>query len=344
MFNGVHHIAIICSNYEVSKRFYTETLGFTVRCETYRSERDSYKLDLCLNGDYVIELFSFPNRPARPSYPEACGLRHLAFSVDNVDVVKQKLESKGIVVENVRLDEITNKRFTFFEDPDHLPIEIYESDDTGNSFSKFQASLTQVSADVDQDLPELHKQLSEEYMKVVADRRISYGDTGSIVKKTEVVVKHIFGQQVDANIECRPIGMTQTAADAVGKVVTDRKKKSLSSLIEYPPDVDAIKKYLESPEEIDIAGRDYFGLSALDKFVSWNDVNLIKLMLEYLSNDQIIDNNNKEGNTCLHLAVELDCQLSYEYLLFHENLKQIQNKNQLTAVQLMQAKSKNWAI
>jgi len=343
MFDGVHHIAIICSNYEVSKRFYTETLGFTVKCETYRSERDSYKLDLCLNGNYVIELFSFPDRPARPSYPEACGLRHLAFSVDNVDVVKQKLESKGIVVENIRLDEITNKRFTFFEDPDHLPIEIYESDDSESGFSKFQASLAHLSTSMDQDLPELHKQLSEEYMKVVADRRTSFGNSESIVKKTEVIVKHIFGQQVDVNTTCQS-SLTQVSVGRNTSNITDRKRKSLSSLIEYPPDVNAIKKYLESPDDIDVAGRDYFGLSALDKFVSWNDVTLVELILKYLSNDQIIDNSNRDGNTCLHVAVEFDCQVSYEYLLFHEKLKQIQNKNQLTAVQLMQAKSKNWAM
>lgn len=338
MLSGVHHIAIICSNYEVSKKFYTEILGLTIKCETYRKERDSYKLDLCLNGNYVIELFSFPNRPPRPSYPEACGLRHLAFSVNNIDEVKQQLESSGIKVENIRLDEITNKRFTFFEDPDQLPIEIYEADNYDKSFSKFQASLTQLSTEVDNELPVLHKQLSEEYMQVVADRRVSCGDTGSIVKKTEVVVKHIFGQTVDSNVDC------QSGATQVTVAATNSKKKSLSSLIEYPPDVEAIKKYLESPSEVDIAGRDYYGLSALDKFVSWNDVNLVKLILEYLSDDQIVDNQNKEGNTCLHLAVEHDCQLSYEYLLFHEELKQVKNKNQLTAVQLMQAKSKNWCM
>ncbi len=122
----VHHIAIICSNYEVSKNFYTEILGLKILKETYRRERDSYKLDLLVNGTYQIELFSFPNPPARPSRPEACGLRHLAFAVDNIDEALQILNTKGIFTEPVRVDEITGKRFSFFADPDELPLELYE--------------------------------------------------------------------------------------------------------------------------------------------------------------------------------------------------------------------------
>ena len=123
---SVHHIAIICSNYELSKTFYTQILGLQIVNETYRPERQSYKLDLSLNGQYVIELFSFPNPPLRPSRPEAVGLRHIAFGVADIDATKQILQDKGIEVEPIRTDELTDKKFTFFEDPDHLPIEIYE--------------------------------------------------------------------------------------------------------------------------------------------------------------------------------------------------------------------------
>jgi len=123
---SVHHIAIICSNYELSKTFYTQILGLQIVNETYRAERQSYKLDLSLNGQYVIELFSFPNPPLRPSRPEAVGLRHIAFGVADIDATKQILQDKGIEVEPIRTDELTDKKFTFFEDPDHLPIEIYE--------------------------------------------------------------------------------------------------------------------------------------------------------------------------------------------------------------------------
>ncbi|HSO86429.1 MAG TPA: VOC family protein [Draconibacterium sp.] len=126
MINKVHHIAIICFDYEVSKKFYTEILGFTILCETYRKERESYKLDLALNGDYIIELFSFPIPPKRPTRPEAAGLRHLAFEVDNLDEVIAHLTNHNIEVEPVRIDEITYKRFTFIDDPDNLPIEFYE--------------------------------------------------------------------------------------------------------------------------------------------------------------------------------------------------------------------------
>ncbi len=126
MIKGVHHIAIICSDYKQSKKFYTESLGLTVVREVYRKERDSYKLDLALNDQYIIELFSFPNPPARPSRPEACGLRHLAFSVDDIESSIYTLNSKGITTEPIRVDEFTGKRFTFFADPDGLPIELYE--------------------------------------------------------------------------------------------------------------------------------------------------------------------------------------------------------------------------
>lgn len=122
----VHHIAIICSNYERSKKFYTEMLGCTIVLETFRAERNSYKLDLAISGTYIIELFSFPNPPARPSRPEACGLRHLAFSVNNIETSIEFLKSKGITCEPIRVDELTDKRFTFFADPDGLPLELYE--------------------------------------------------------------------------------------------------------------------------------------------------------------------------------------------------------------------------
>ncbi len=123
---SIHHIAIICSNYERSKAFYTEILGLTILQEVYRAERQSYKLDLALSGQYVIELFSFPNPPARPSRPEASGLRHLAFQVENIEAAVQLLQQKNIIVEPIRIDEYTQKKFTFFADPDDLPIELYE--------------------------------------------------------------------------------------------------------------------------------------------------------------------------------------------------------------------------
>ncbi|WP_343008801.1 SMU1112c/YaeR family gloxylase I-like metalloprotein [Clostridium celatum] len=123
--NKVHHVAIIASNYEVSKNFYTKVLGLEVIREVYRKERDSYKLDLKI-GDSEIELFSFPNAPERLSYPEARGLRHLAFQVDNIDDAIASLNSNGIECEPIRVDEFTGKRFTFFEDPDKLPLELCE--------------------------------------------------------------------------------------------------------------------------------------------------------------------------------------------------------------------------
>lgn len=126
MLKSVHHIAIICSDYEKSKAFYTQILGCEILAENYREERSSYKLDLMLNGVYCIELFSFPDPPKRVSRPEASGLRHLAFSVENIDRVMEELLRKGVVCEPVRVDEFTGKRYTFFEDPDGLPIELVE--------------------------------------------------------------------------------------------------------------------------------------------------------------------------------------------------------------------------
>jgi glyoxylase I family protein len=124
--NKVHHIAIIASDYQKSKYFYTEILGLQIVREVYREARNSYKLDLAIRENYIIELFSFPNPPARPSRPESCGLRHLAFEVEDVAEAKQILEAKGIEVEDIRIDEFTGKKFTFFADPDDLPIEFYE--------------------------------------------------------------------------------------------------------------------------------------------------------------------------------------------------------------------------
>jgi glyoxylase I family protein len=124
--NQIHHIAIICSDYERSKKFYTDVLGFTIAAEHYRAERQSYKLDLNLGDRYAIELFSFPNPPKRPSQPEAQGLRHLAFEVNNMDEAVAELKAKGVNCEPIRIDEYTGKRFTFFSDPDDLPLEFYE--------------------------------------------------------------------------------------------------------------------------------------------------------------------------------------------------------------------------
>lgn len=126
MLEGLHHIAIICSNYEVSKAFYTEILGLEIVRETYRRERDSYKLDLSIQGKYCIELFSFPDFKERASRPEALGLRHLAFKVNNIEKAVEKLTQNNIRCEAIRTDELTNKRFVFFADPDELPIELYE--------------------------------------------------------------------------------------------------------------------------------------------------------------------------------------------------------------------------
>ncbi|MGB0835741.1 MAG: VOC family protein [Psychrobium sp.] len=124
---SVHHVAIIASDYQRSKHFYIAVLGLEIICETYREQRDSYKLDLALPDGTQIELFSFPDAPKRPSYPEAQGLRHLAFAVDDIDAALAYLNSQDIAVEPIRIDELTNKRFTFFNDPDGLPLELYEA-------------------------------------------------------------------------------------------------------------------------------------------------------------------------------------------------------------------------
>ncbi|TPG67532.1 VOC family protein [Hymenobacter nivis] len=123
---GVHHIAIICADYAVSKAFYTEILGLEIIREVHRAARQSYKLDLAVGGQYVIELFSFPSPPPRPSRPEAQGLRHLAFAVADLDAATQRLAAHGVAYEPVRVDEFTGRRFTFFADPDDLPLELYE--------------------------------------------------------------------------------------------------------------------------------------------------------------------------------------------------------------------------
>jgi glyoxylase I family protein len=124
----IHHAAIICSEYERSKRFYSEVLGLRIVAEAFRAERGSYKLDLALPDGAQLELFSFPSPPARPSYPEACGLRHLAFEVPDLDACVADLLASGVTVEAVRVDEYTGRRFTFFADPDGLPLELYEAD------------------------------------------------------------------------------------------------------------------------------------------------------------------------------------------------------------------------
>jgi glyoxylase I family protein len=124
--NRVHHIAIICSDYERSKHFYTEVLGLKIVREVYREARNSYKLDLEVAGQYQVELFSFPNPPARPTTPEAAGMRHLAFEVDDIDEAVLHMQANGIKVESIRIDEFTGKRDTFFADPDGLPIEFVE--------------------------------------------------------------------------------------------------------------------------------------------------------------------------------------------------------------------------
>jgi glyoxylase I family protein len=124
---GIHHVAIICSDYQRAKRFYVEVLGFSIIQEIFRAKRNSYKLDLRVGENTQIELFSFPNPPQRVSNPEACGLRHLAFQVDDIEQTVFYLKSHDLEVENIRIDEATGKKFTFFRDPDNLPLEIYEN-------------------------------------------------------------------------------------------------------------------------------------------------------------------------------------------------------------------------
>ncbi len=123
----IHHAAIICSDYAISRRFYTQVLGLAVVAEHWREARRSWKLDLALPDGSQVELFSFEDRPARPSWPEARGLRHLAFAVADVAAAKARLESQGVKVEDIRVDEYTGRRFTFFADPDELPLELYEA-------------------------------------------------------------------------------------------------------------------------------------------------------------------------------------------------------------------------
>jgi glyoxylase I family protein len=123
----IHHVAVICSDYEKSKDFYVRILGLAPMQEVYRKERDSFKLDLEVNGHYQIELFSFPNPQERPSYPEATGLRHLAFAVENIEETVHYLAYHKMEVEAIRMDELTGKKFTFCADPDGLPIEFYEN-------------------------------------------------------------------------------------------------------------------------------------------------------------------------------------------------------------------------
>lgn len=124
--NKFHHVAIICSDYAKSKQFYVDILGCSIIRETFRAEKNSYKLDLRIGQNDIIELFSFPNPPARVTSPEACGLRHLAFSVANLEEAIDYLKMQGVEVESIRTDELTGKHFTFFQDPDGLPLELYE--------------------------------------------------------------------------------------------------------------------------------------------------------------------------------------------------------------------------
>ncbi|WP_269790669.1 VOC family protein [Stenotrophomonas sp. Iso1] len=125
---GIHHVAVIVSDYPRSRDFYTRILGLDVIAENFRTERNSWKLDLRLPDGSQLEIFSFPNPPLRPSRPEACGLRHLAFRVDSLDAVVAHLQREGVDCEPIRLDEFTDRRFTFFADPDDLPLELYEGD------------------------------------------------------------------------------------------------------------------------------------------------------------------------------------------------------------------------
>ncbi|MBC7423172.1 MAG: VOC family protein [Ferruginibacter sp.] len=124
---AIHHVAILTDDYERSKVFYTNVLGFTILAETYREDRKSYKLDLSINGQYQIELFSFPEFKERASFPEQKGLRHLAFAVEDIETSVAELVSKGVDVQGIRTDELTNKKFCFFYDPNGQPLELYEA-------------------------------------------------------------------------------------------------------------------------------------------------------------------------------------------------------------------------
>lgn len=127
MLLGIHHVALICSDYPRSRRFYTETLGLPIVREVWRAERSSWKCDLALPGGSQLELFSFPSPPPRPTHPEAQGLRHLAFTVADLDAAVARLAASDVPCEPIRTDEFTGRRFTFLRDPDHLPLELYES-------------------------------------------------------------------------------------------------------------------------------------------------------------------------------------------------------------------------
>lgn len=126
---GVHHVAVIATNYEVSKEFYCGTLGFRVIAENFRPGAQSYKLDLEIPGQVRLELFTFPGTPPRATRPEAAGLRHLAFAVDDVEAGLAELSAAGVRTETARTDPFTGRRFGFFFDPDDLPLELYESPD-----------------------------------------------------------------------------------------------------------------------------------------------------------------------------------------------------------------------
>jgi len=127
MLQGIHHVAIIASDYARSRHFYSEVLGLRIVHEVYRQARDSWKLDLALPDGGQLELFSFPSPPPRPSRPEAQGLRHLAFRVASLEEAIGRLHRHGVETEPVRVDEYTGRRFTFFADPDDLPLELYEA-------------------------------------------------------------------------------------------------------------------------------------------------------------------------------------------------------------------------
>ena len=132
MLRRIHHAAIICSDYQRSKDFYTRILGLRIIAENLRAARQSWKLDLALPDGGQIELFSFPGAPPRPTTPEAQGLRHLAFAVDDIDAACARLTALGVTVEPIRVDEYTGRRFTFFPDPDGLPLELYETPQPAN--------------------------------------------------------------------------------------------------------------------------------------------------------------------------------------------------------------------
>ncbi|WP_174236101.1 VOC family protein [Rhodanobacter sp. L36] len=127
LLKSIHHVALICSDCARSRAFYSETLGLPIVHEVYRKERDSWKCDLQVSPGVQLELFSFPSPPSRPSHPEAQGLRHLAFAVDDIDAAVDTLATRGVTCESIRVDEYTGRRFTFFADPDHQPIELYEA-------------------------------------------------------------------------------------------------------------------------------------------------------------------------------------------------------------------------